>query len=92
MPMPLHFEAGKLTRIGGDDTKDGDCKIVIKGTRDHWVNLLADKPRPFYQCLQSTAVRHGLAISDTNETFAYLPALNRMTTLMRQTYNQGSRA
>jgi hypothetical protein len=88
----LHFEAGKLTRIGGDDTKDGDCKIVIKGTRDHWVNLLADKPRPFYQCLQSTAVRHGLAISDTNETFAYLPALNRMTTLMRQTYNQGSRA
>jgi hypothetical protein len=88
----LHFEKGKLARIGSDDTPDNHCKIVIRGDRDDWINMLADKPKPFYQCLQSTAVKHGLSISDSNETFAYLPALNRMMVLMRQTYNKGGRA
>lgn len=87
----LHFENGAVARLSGDDTPDDRCKIVIKGTREHWTNLLADKPKPFYQCLQSTAVKHGLLISDTNETFAYLPALNRMTVLMRQVFNSGAK-
>ena len=86
----LHFDNGKLALLSGDEKSDADCKIVVKGTRDHWINMLADKPKPFYQCLQSTAVRHGLKISDSNETFAYLPALNRMMVLMRQTYNKGA--
>jgi hypothetical protein len=88
----LHFENGAITRLSGDDTPDDGCKIVIKGTREHWTNLLADKPKPFYQCLQSTAVKHGLSISNTNETFAYLPALNRMTVLMRQVFNSGGKS
>jgi hypothetical protein len=87
----LHFENGKIARLSGDDTPDDKCEIVIKGAREHWTNLLADKPKPFYQCLQSSAVKHGLHISDTNETFAYLPALNRMTVLMRQAFNSGAR-
>jgi len=80
----LRFQDGKLLGIERQSLPDDDCKIVIDGTEEHWTNLLADKPKPFYQCLQSTAVKHGLKISDTNETFAYLPALNRMVTLMRQ--------
>jgi hypothetical protein len=88
----LHFKDGSISGLTGDNTPDEQCKIVIKGTRDHWVNLLAEKPKPFYQCLQSTAVKHGLSISDTNETFAYLPALNRMTVLMRQVFNAGGKA
>jgi hypothetical protein len=88
----LHFEDGAITRLSGDDTPDDRCKIVVKGTREQWTDLLADKPKPFYQCLQSTAVKHGLLISDTNETFAYLPALNRMTVLMRQLFNSGETA
>jgi hypothetical protein len=88
----LHFNAGKLTKIDGDTVADKDCKIVVKGNHDHWTNMLASKPKPFYQCLQSTAVKHGLSITDTNETFAYLPALNRMMSLMRDVANQGGAA
>ena len=54
--------------------------------------MLAQTPKPFYQCLQSTAVKHRLFISDSNETFAYLPALNRMLALMRQEFNSGGKA
>jgi hypothetical protein len=87
----LHFENGKIVRLSEDDTPDSECKIVVKGTRELWTNMLAEKPKPFYQCLQSTAVKHGLSISDTHETFAYLPALNRMTVLMRQVFTPGGR-
>ena len=85
----LTFEDGKLEGVSKGSLPDADCKIVIRGTKEHWTNLLAWKPKPFYQCLQSSAVKHGLQISDTNETFAYLPALNRMTTLMRQIVKEG---
>ncbi|QEX22753.1 hypothetical protein FRZ61_26850 [Hypericibacter adhaerens] len=87
----LHFKEGKLTQITGDSVPDDQCKIVVRGTRDHWTNMLAAKPKPFYQCLQSTAVKHGLKLSVTNETFAYLPALNRMMSLMRDVANRGAR-
>jgi hypothetical protein len=85
----LHFENGKITRISNDDTPDANCKIVVKANRELWTNMLAEKPKPFHQCLQSTAVKHGLVISDTNDTFAYLPALNRMMVLMREQFNSG---
>ncbi len=38
---------------------------------------------PLYQCLQTTSVKHGMHLSTTNETFAYLPALNRLVALLR---------
>jgi hypothetical protein len=85
----LKFVEGELQSVDSKQTPDADCKIVIKGTSEHWENMLQEYPKPFYQCLQSTAVRHGLQISDTNEAFAYLPALNRMTQLMRKEYNRG---
>lgn len=85
----LTFEGGKFQGVSQASLPDADCKIVIRGTEEHWTNLLAWKPKPFYQCIQSTAVKHGMQISDTNETFAYLPALNRMTTLMRQVVKEG---
>ncbi|ESY64072.1 hypothetical protein NKI77_21720 [Mesorhizobium opportunistum] len=85
----LQFANGKLQGIELGSVADADCKIVVRGTEDHWKNLLADKPKPFFQCLQSTAVKHGMFISDSNETFAYLPALNRMMVLMRLIANKG---
>lgn len=88
----LRFDNGKLISAELGTIPDSECRIVVRGTREHWLAMLEKYPKPFYQCLQSTAVKHGLQLSDLNETFAYLPALNRMTTLMRQTYNQGSRA
>ena len=33
--------------------------------------------------LAMSAVKHGLQLSTTNETFAYLPALNRLVQLLR---------
>jgi hypothetical protein len=82
------FDDGALVRIGGD-VPDADCDIVVDGTREHWENLLQRYPKPFYQCLQTTAVKHGLKLSSTNKTFAYLPALNRLVVLMRQAYDRG---
>jgi hypothetical protein len=81
------FADGALVDVVGD-VPDAECKIVVDGTREQWENLLQRYPKPFYQCLQTTAVKHGLQLSATNETFAYLPALNRLVVLMRQAYNE----
>lgn len=84
----LNFHNGVLASVeDGVAVSDSDCKIVVGGRSDQWESLLEDKPLPFYQCIQSAAVKHQMKISDTNETFAYLPALNRMTTLLRQLKN-----
>jgi len=81
----LEFQDGKLADIGG--SAGGRHVISVGGTTEQWGALLADRPKPFYQCLQSAAVRHGMTLSSTDETFAYLPALNRLTTLMRAMKN-----
>jgi hypothetical protein len=78
----LVFEDGDLASIE-DDTPDEDCKIVVRGPADLWRKMLERYPKPFFQCLQTTSVKHGLYMSTTNETFAYLPAMNRLVALMR---------
>lgn len=83
----LNFEDGALQTVETPGKPEGDCQIVVRGTEEHWSNMLADKPKPFYQCLQSTAVKHGLSISDNAITFAYLPALNRMMVMLRDIAN-----
>jgi hypothetical protein len=84
----LNFVGGALASVtDGAKLDDRDCKIVVGGTPEQWNMLLESKPKPFYQCIQSAAVKHGMRISTTNESFAYLPGLNRMTTLLRQLKN-----
>lgn len=82
----LGFEEGKLVGLGKSGT-NGRHRIEVGGTSEQWGELLQDKPVPFYQCIQSAAVKHGMQISVTDETFAYLPALNRLTVLMRDVRN-----
>lgn len=84
--VSLAFDDGELKGVG-QANGTGRHRIDIGGTPEQWEELLRDKPAPFYQCLQSAAVRHGMQISTTDETFAYLPALNRMTVLMRDVRN-----
>ena len=85
----LSFADGALTDVAdGASASDAEATIVVGGTVEQWDELLKWKPRPFYQCIQSAAVKHGMRISDSDETFAYLPALNRMTTLLRQLHNE----
>jgi len=84
----VEFDDGAL-RGPVEDAEDDDCKIVVRGDDDHWSELLQPYPRPFYQCLQTTSVKHGLHMSTTNETYAYLPALNRLVVLMRSACRGG---
>ncbi|MBC3474981.1 hypothetical protein [Pseudomonas taiwanensis] len=84
----LTFVDGRLTSVESGDPDDTQTEIMIKGTPEHWKEMLQIKPRPFYQSLQSTAVKHGLSISSSHSTFAYLPALNRMMQLLRQLNNK----
>lgn len=77
------FEDGNLT----DDAAlrpDAECEIIIRGTKSHWDDMLEEYPRPFFQCLQTTAIKHGMHLSNTNSFYAYLPALNRLTALLRK--------
>ena len=84
----LTFDNGAFAGVtDGAKLPDAEATIIVGGTPDQWDALLELKPRPFYQCIQSAAVKHGMRISISNKTFAYLPALNRMTTLLRQLKN-----
>lgn len=85
--MAFHFTDGKLN----SDTSipaDADSEIVIRGNNTHWTEMLAEYPIAFYQCLQTTSVRHGMYLNNTNQFFAYLPALNRLTSLLRAENNR----
>jgi hypothetical protein len=77
------FDDGRLIEVAEKSVPDDDCKIVIRGTQDHWDFMTERYPVPFYQCLQTTVVKHGMYITTTNESFAYLPALNRLVQLLR---------
>lgn len=77
------FSDGALTSVTTESVPDDECAIIVRGTDDQWENMLARYPVPFYQCLQTANVKHGLELSTTNETFAYLPALNRLVQLLR---------
>lgn len=84
----LSFDDGCLVNVTQDAVPDADCRIFVKGTHDMWTNMLARYPVPFYQCIQTTNIKHGLKLSTTNESFAYLPALNRLLQILRDKYNQ----
>lgn len=87
-PTVLEFSDGELVRASREGA-DEECTVVVRGDREQWSNLLEPVPEPFYQCLQTTAVKHGLYMSTSNETFAYLPALNRLVVLMREARQSG---
>lgn len=84
----LDFVEGKLASASKQSVPDEDCKVFVKGTLDQWTNMLAKYPVPFYQCFQTTNIKHGLKMSTTNETYAYLPALNRLLQFLRAKHNQ----
>ncbi len=84
----FEFNDGKLVKASDDKVADADCKIYVKGNKLQWTNMLAKYPVPFFQCFQTTNIKHGLVMSTTNETYAYLPALNRLLAFMRKNANQ----
>jgi hypothetical protein len=83
----LTFREGKMTGAGPRDA--AEAAIFVKATEEQWSAMLAEFPKPFYHSLQSSAVRHGVVLSDTDATFAYLPALNRMMQILRMNHKAG---
>lgn len=80
----LIIKEGNLLMI--TDTLSAGCPAdtVFDGNDEQWTNLLAKVPKPFYQCLQTTCVRHGMKMSNDAKSLAYLPAWNRMTKMLRE--------
>lgn len=87
----LKFKQGELHSIDQEFEKQASsAKIKLGGSLDDWNELLKKRPKPFFQCFQSAAVKHGMQISDTNETFAYLPGINRLIALLREINEENS--
>lgn len=82
------FSNGKPI-LAKDDVPNYSAPVTteITGTDDMWQHLLAKKPIPYYQCLQTTCVKHGMQMSSNVETLAYLPAWNRMVFVLRDIVN-----
>ena len=83
----LVMKEGKLVGAFDDLSKDCPSDATITGNDDQWSNLLAKIPVPFYQCIQTSCVKHGMELTNDPKTLAYLPAWNRMIKLMREMLN-----
>lgn len=84
------YDDGKLLSVGPSGTDPQDAAIWVRGTREQWEDMTARYPRPFFQSLQSSSVRHGVQLSNTHQFFAYLPALNRLMQIFRQLNAEGA--
>ena len=83
----LIIKEGKLLMITDTLSKECPADTIFDGNDDQWGNLLAKVPKPFYQCLQTTCVRHGMEMRNDVKSLAYLPAWNRMTKMLREMLN-----
>jgi hypothetical protein len=83
----LTFRDGVMTAAAG--AAGTNPAIFVEGSEAQWAAMLEPLPKPFFQSLQSSAVRHGVKLSTTDATFAYLPALNRMMQLLRIHHQDG---
>ncbi|MFI0821920.1 hypothetical protein ACH4TX_40080 [Streptomyces sp. NPDC021098] len=84
------YEDGRLLSVGPAGTAPQDAAIAISGTREQWEEMTAERPRPFFQSLQSSSIKHGVQLSNTDQLYARLPALNRLMQIFRQLNAQGA--
>ena len=79
---------GKVLYIDDTCSEKVPASIEFRGTEDQWERLTARAPRPFYQVIETACVKHGMKMTENVETFAYLPAWNRMIYIMRDICNE----
>lgn len=84
------YDDGHFVSVEEADTTPEDAAIAIIGTRDQWEEMTAQHPRPFFQSLQSSSIKHGVQLNNTDELYAYLPALNRLMQIYRQLNVEGA--
>lgn len=83
----LIIKDGKLIMATDELSVDCSADTFFDGNDEQWGCLLEKVPKPFYQCLQTTCVRHGMKMSNDSKSLAYLLAWNRMTKLLRELNN-----
>lgn len=85
------FHDGKLISVN-DASAAGphDAALAISGSVEQWEKMTAPYPPPFFQSLQSSSIKHGVQLSNTDQLFAYLPALNRLMQIFRQANVEGA--
>ncbi|WP_416956532.1 hypothetical protein [Streptomyces sp. Agncl-13] len=84
------YEDGRLLSVDPSDIDPKDAAIAVSGTREQWEEMTAEHPRPFFQSLQSSSIKHGVQLSNTEQLYAYLPALNRLMQIFRRLNAQGA--
>lgn len=84
------YDDGHLQSVAVADIDPQDAAIAVFGTRQQWEEMTAEHPRPFFQSLQSSSIKHGVQLSNTDQFYAYLPALNRLMQIFRQLNVQGA--
>ncbi|KUN81315.1 MULTISPECIES: hypothetical protein [Streptomyces] len=84
------YDDGRLLSADPSDIDPEDAAIAVSGTREQWEEMTAEHPRPFFQSLQSSSIKHGVRLSNTDQLYAYLPALNRLMQIFRQLNAQGA--
>lgn len=84
------YDDGRLLSVDPSDIDPKDAAIAVSGTREQWEEMTAEHPRPFFQSLQSSSIKHGVQLSNTEQLYAYLPALNRLMQIFRRLNAQGA--
>jgi adenosine deaminase len=83
------YEDGKFVSVAEAGTVT-DAALSISGSVEQWEAMTAEHPPPFFQSLQSSSIKHGVRLSNTDQLFAYLPALNRLMQIFRQANVEGA--
>ena len=84
------YNDGNLISVGEAQTEPNDAALSIAGSAEQWAAMTEQYPPPFYQSLQSSSIKHGVQLSNTDQLFAYLPALNRLMQIFRQVNVEGA--
>ncbi|MDR2163066.1 MAG: hypothetical protein LBO70_03890 [Clostridiales Family XIII bacterium] len=79
----LVIKDGVLINVLSNFVATTTADVTFIGDDYQWVNLLAAVPKPFYQCLQTACVKHGMKMTNDPKSLAYLPAWNRMIRILR---------
>lgn len=84
------YNDGHFVSVAEAPTEPNGAALTIKATEEQWADMTAEYPPPFYQSLQSSSIKHGVQLSNTDQLFAYLPALNRLMQIFRQANDKGA--
>ncbi|GAA3230924.1 hypothetical protein GCM10017691_24360 [Pseudonocardia petroleophila] len=76
---------GEVTAVDAGATPFDTWDFQLAGTAEHWANLLAPVPPPFFQDYYAAMLYHGFRIEGNMKTImAYYPAIRRTREVLAQ--------